>query len=116
MNRLGIIGEPHQETAMSSWVRGVVFDDFPSHKHALHLPRCDHPLRMGHLANRMRQKKNSSLSCFPYSGQDFCLVHHEYSTKFRLAVLARHTTRLRVSGPEWPGPRVLPSGSKLDAG
>ncbi len=81
MNRKGVVREADQKAAMSSWIRGVVLNDLSCHEHNLDLARCDHPLGMGHLANCMRKKENPTASYFPHSGQDFRVLHGEYSTR-----------------------------------
>lgn len=84
MDRLGIVSEAHQEATVTSWIRGIVFNDLPAHEDVLDLAWFDHPLGMRHLADCMGQKENLSSSCFPHSGQDSRLLHQEYSTNIRL--------------------------------
>jgi len=76
MNRLDIVSEAQQEATVPSWIRGVVFNDLPSHDDAFDLPWFNHPLGMGHLADCMRQIENPLSSSFPHSGQDLRLLHY----------------------------------------
>jgi len=87
MERTVICPLPKQQTAVSTCVFWVIFDDLSGVDHTANFRRTDHPLRPRHLLDSMGKKQHFYCSGLANLLQDSCMCVHTGNSKDSRVIL-----------------------------